>query len=223
MVQRSRAYVKQSQQHRDASGALFPERAAPQVVPYNLKATYGPLLDSVEQAFNKKNPLFVLGIYYPLAYWKGDKDRPAFRSFDEGRQKQVVILIRTLFLKRFESSARAFEGSCWRLLQKLLAWVTVMPNPTTTGAGWSAGNTRTPNLSATCTTTSRNLAGRGGRRSGRGIPDRGSARTPSSNSIRSIRRGRDPGRLPRRPEPTRRFSAIWWPRSSRSGTTSSRR
>lgn len=36
-----------------------------------------------------------------------------------------MILIRTLFLKRFESSAKAFEGSCWRLLQKLLAWVTV--------------------------------------------------------------------------------------------------
>ena len=34
------------------------------------------------------------------------------------------MLIRTLFLKRFESSARAFEGSCWRLLKKLLAWVT---------------------------------------------------------------------------------------------------
>jgi hypothetical protein len=35
------------------------------------------------------------------------------------------MLIRTLSLKRFESSARAFEGSCWRLLKKLLAWGTV--------------------------------------------------------------------------------------------------
>ena len=65
----------------------------------------------------------MLGIYYPLAYWKGDR-RSAYR-WDEGRQKQVVILIRTLFLKRFESSAKAFEGSCWRLLKRLLAWVTV--------------------------------------------------------------------------------------------------
>jgi superfamily II DNA or RNA helicase/HKD family nuclease len=125
VVQRSRSYVKESQLQQGASEALFPEREAPSVVPYNLKATYGKLLTAVEQAFNKKNPLFVLGIYYPLAYWKGDSSDSRLGSFDEGRQKQVVTLIRTLFLKRFESSARAFEGSCYRLMQKLLAWVTV--------------------------------------------------------------------------------------------------
>ena len=125
VVQRSRAYVKRSQQQAGARSVLFPERAAPKVAAYNLKATYGKLLDSVERAFNKKKPLFVLGIYYPLAYWIGDKASPDFQKWDEGRQKQVVILIRTLFLKRFESSAKAFEGSCWRLLQRLLAWVTV--------------------------------------------------------------------------------------------------
>jgi superfamily II DNA or RNA helicase len=125
VVQRSRAYVKQSQQQQGKDGALFPERAAPQTVPYNLKATYGRLLESVEHAFNKQKPLFVLSIYYPLAYWRGDKDSSQLAKWDEGRQKQVVTLIRTLFLKRFESSAKAFEGSCWRLLQRLLAWVTV--------------------------------------------------------------------------------------------------
>ena len=52
-------------------------------------------------------------------------DDATIKSFDKGRQQQVVALIRTLFLKRFESSAKAFEGSCWRLLQRLLAWVTV--------------------------------------------------------------------------------------------------
>jgi superfamily II DNA or RNA helicase len=125
VVQRSRGYVKESQRQQNASETLFPEREAPRVVAYNLKATYGKLLAAVEQAFNKETPLFVLGIYYPLAYWKGDANSQAPGSFDEGRQKQVVTLIRTLFLKRFESSARAFEGSCWRLMQKLLAWVTV--------------------------------------------------------------------------------------------------
>lgn len=124
VVQRSRGYVKQSQQQQGANEALFPEREAPQVVPYNLKATYGKLLTAVEQAFSKKNPLFVLGIYYPLAYPK-DGTANALDAFDVNRQKQVVTLIRTLFLKRFESSARAFESSCWRLLQKLLAWITV--------------------------------------------------------------------------------------------------
>ncbi len=125
VVQRSRTYVKASQRLHGIPGALFPERELPKVVPYSIKATYGALLDSVRTAFQKDNPLFVLGIYYPLAYWKGDKESTTYRSFDEGRQKQVVMLIRTLFLKRFESSARAFEGSCWRLMEKLLAWVTV--------------------------------------------------------------------------------------------------
>ena len=125
VVQRSRKYVKESQIQIGREQTLFPERDVPKVVPYNLKATYGRLLNSVSKAFNKKNPLFVLGVYNPLAYWKGDKDDPRLKDFDIGRQKQVVILIRTLFLKRFESSAKAFEGSCWRLLQKLLAWVTV--------------------------------------------------------------------------------------------------
>lgn len=125
VVQRSRKYVKESQLQSGANLVLFPEREKPQVIPYNLKATYGRLLVSVEKAFNKKTPLFVLGIYYPLSYWKGDKDDPDYKKWDENRQKQVVILIRTLFLKRFESSAKAFEGSCWRLLKKLLAWVTV--------------------------------------------------------------------------------------------------
>ena len=125
VVQRSRAYVKDSQLLHRGSGAIFPERELPKVAPYSIKITYGTLLDSVRTAFQKEHPLFVLGIYYPLAYWKGDKENPTYKSFDEGRQKQVVMLIRTLFLKRFESSAKAFEGSCYRLLQKLLAWATV--------------------------------------------------------------------------------------------------
>lgn len=125
VVQRSRAYVKESQHLQAGNTALFPKRELPRVASYSIKTTYGALLDSVRTAFQKENPLFVLGIYYPLAYWKGDRDSAAFKSFDEGRQKQVVMLVRTLFLKRFESSARAFEGSCWRLLKKLLAWATV--------------------------------------------------------------------------------------------------
>lgn len=125
VVQRSRTYVKQSQLQQGATTALFPQRQPPRVAVYNLRSTYGNLLESVRLAFLKERPLFVLGVYYPLAYWQGPAEHPTRKSFDEGRQKQVVTLIRTLFLKRFESSARAFEGSCWRLLQKLLAWVTI--------------------------------------------------------------------------------------------------
>ncbi|MBK8710262.1 MAG: DEAD/DEAH box helicase family protein [Flavobacteriales bacterium] len=123
VVQRSRAYVRRSQEQRGVKSALFPERAAPKVVDYDLRGTYGKLLESVAKAFHKKNPLLVLGIYYPLSYWKGEREGEEFTSWNEGRQKQVVTLIRTLFLKRFESSSKAFEGSCYRLLQRLFAWV----------------------------------------------------------------------------------------------------
>jgi SNF2 family DNA or RNA helicase len=87
-----------------------------------VKKTYGKLLEMVEQAFSKVKPLFALAIYYPLAYYKGPDT--TIDKFAENRQKQVVGLIRTQFLKRFESSARAFECSCDRLLLKLLTFAT---------------------------------------------------------------------------------------------------
>ncbi|MFC2076849.1 C-terminal helicase domain-containing protein, partial [candidate division KSB1 bacterium] len=68
--------------------------------------------------------LFALALYYPLAYYIGPDMEKKQRTFAENRQISVVSLIRTLFLKRFESSARAFEFSCEALLLKLLAWVT---------------------------------------------------------------------------------------------------
>ena len=121
VVQRSRAYVRESQKQEGCGETLFPERKPPEVVDYSVKKTYGRLLDSVDQAFAKKNPLFILGIYYTLAYYKGkEKIDPLL----ENRQKQVVALIRTQFLKRFESSALAFGLSCDRLLLRLLTWVT---------------------------------------------------------------------------------------------------
>lgn len=121
VVQRSRAYVKQSQITSGAKEALFPKREAPKVVEYSVKKTYGKLLTLLEKAFNKKKPLFALPMYYPLAYSKV----PVADGFAENRQKQVVGLIRILFLKRFESSARAFESSCQQLLRKVMAFVQV--------------------------------------------------------------------------------------------------
>ena len=121
VVQRSRAYVKQSQITAGAKESLFPKREAPKVAEYSVKATYGKLLGLVEKAFNKKKPLFALPMYYPLAYSRG----PVEDGFADNRQKQVVGLIRILFLKRFESSARAFEASCQQLLRKVMAFVQV--------------------------------------------------------------------------------------------------
>src|SRR5205814_2383079 len=122
VVQRSRAYVKESQKLQGGSTAIFPTRDDPHVAEYSLKKTYGPLLKRLEEAFSRKQPLFSLAIYYPLAYYKGSDAE--IDKFQEGRQKQVVALIRTLFLKRFESSSYAFRSSCEMLLLKLLAWAT---------------------------------------------------------------------------------------------------
>lgn len=124
VVQRSRAYVKQSQIQQGTKAALFPERDSPRIAEYNLKSTYGNLLDLVEKAFNKQKPLFILSIYDPSEY-RLDSGEALKPDFESGRLQQVVTLIRTLFLKRFESSARAFESSCWRLFKKLFAWTEV--------------------------------------------------------------------------------------------------
>lgn len=118
VVQRSRAYVKRSLQQSGGQQVVFPKREAPQVATYSLTKTYGKLLKLLEEAFNKQSPLLSLPMYYPLAYYQGPD--AAIDPMQENRQKQVLGLIRTLLLKRFESSAVAFEASCEDLLLKLL-------------------------------------------------------------------------------------------------------
>jgi hypothetical protein len=93
------------------------------VADYSIRRTYGRLLDIFEKAFTRRAPLFTLAMYYPLAWYKGPD--ASIDPFEQNRQRQVVGLIRTLFLKRFESSVAAFELSCERLLQKLLAFLEV--------------------------------------------------------------------------------------------------
>jgi superfamily II DNA or RNA helicase len=123
VVQRSRAYVRASQEQNGGQDVIFPVKAAPQVVPYSVKKTYGHLLGKVEIAFAKDKPLFALAPYYPLAYFKGDPE--SVKDFEKGRQRGIVRLIRIGFLKRFESSIAAFEQSCQNLLLKLLAFTKV--------------------------------------------------------------------------------------------------
>ncbi len=123
VVQRSRGYARESQMQEHGEATAFPERKAPQVASYSVRKTYSGMLDLFEKAFARRNPLFTLPMYYPLHWYKGpDTD---IDPLEEGRQKQVVGLIRTNFLKRFESSVAAFELSCDRLLKKLLAFLEV--------------------------------------------------------------------------------------------------
>lgn len=120
VVQRSRAYVRKSVEQEGDGEVLFPVREDPKVADYSIAATYGPLLDLLEKAFNKQKPLFSLPMYYPLAYYCGPDE--SIDPFQENRQKQVVGLIRIQFLKRFESSISSFESSLQNLLLKLLAF-----------------------------------------------------------------------------------------------------
>ncbi len=125
VVQRSRAYVKASQLQYGSNQAIFPKREDPKVVDYSVKRTYGKLLSRIDDAFSKTTPLFSLAIYNPLTYAK----KPELASeWDAARQTQVVALIRVQFLKRFESSAHAFQQSCTMLLYKLLAFTTKHSN-----------------------------------------------------------------------------------------------
>ena len=123
VVQRSRAYARESQIRETGQATAFPKRKAPKVAAYSIHKTYGQLLELFKKAFKRENPLFTLPMYYPLHWYKGpDED---IDSFEQNRQQQVVGLIRTNFLKRFESSVVAFELSCDRLLKKLLAFTQV--------------------------------------------------------------------------------------------------
>lgn len=130
VVQRSRAYARRSQQQHGGTQVVFPERKPPKVAKYSLAKTYGGLLQELERAFDKKKPLLSLAIYNPLNYpatqqMNMDSKTGRDLDFEKGRQDQVVGLIRTQLLKRFESSAWAFQATCEGLLQKLLAWVEV--------------------------------------------------------------------------------------------------
>jgi superfamily II DNA or RNA helicase len=123
VVQRSRGYVIESQKRQGKPGTLFPDPKPPQVQDYSLKKTYGKLLKIVEKAFDKEKPLLNLSMYYPLAYPIDRDNLPEGYEWEEGRQKQVAALIRTQFLKRFESSWVSFDSSCFRLLRKVRAWI----------------------------------------------------------------------------------------------------
>jgi superfamily II DNA or RNA helicase len=121
VVQRSRAYVKKSQEQHGGRDVLFPTKEPPKVVEYSVKKTYSHLLGKLEKAFAREKPLFALALYYPLAYWRQKEED--ISAFDLNRQKQLVGLIRILFLKRFESSIAAFESSCQMLFLKLIAFL----------------------------------------------------------------------------------------------------
>lgn len=120
VVQRSRKYATESQKRAHGKSTVFPKRDAPNVAEYSIAETYGQLLDEFKLSFDKEAPLFALPMYSSLRWYTG-KDNIDNRQINS--QKQVIGLIRTMFIKRFESSIEAFEISCISLLEKLLAFI----------------------------------------------------------------------------------------------------
>ncbi|KJR45061.1 helicase domain protein [Desulfosporosinus sp. I2] len=130
VVQRSRAYVKKSLNVLENSKVLFPNRLPPEVADYSLKKSYGKLIEHFIDSFYKVDkltktprPILYLAVYCPYekSYFTGDINN--VDEMKKGRQMQVVNLIRLLLLKRFESSAIAFEETCIKIfirLQKFL-------------------------------------------------------------------------------------------------------
>ena len=119
VVQRSRKYVKESQKQEGDRDIVFPERKKPIVAAYSLRTTYGRLIDLFTRAFSKKNPLLNLAIHSRLSFYIGD-DPKILAEKEKKRHGQILGLIRTLFLKRFDSSVKAFEMTCDHLIKKML-------------------------------------------------------------------------------------------------------
>ena len=116
LIQRSRKYIKDAEQ-KSGTDILFPKRVIEPTVDYSLRRVYRTLYDELQAAFDRHNPFLNLAIYNTVKYHK----KPERRI--EQREKQVIGLIRTLVLKRLESSWRAFEATIENLLLKMADWL----------------------------------------------------------------------------------------------------
>jgi superfamily II DNA/RNA helicase len=116
VIQRSRKYVRESE--RDLA-PLFPQRELPQVIDYSLRRVYSGIYDDIKAAFDIRSPLLSFALYNPERF--RTKGRPDPKLVN--RDKQVTGLVRTIILKRLESSYTAFASSFEVLLRKMAAFV----------------------------------------------------------------------------------------------------
>ncbi|MEP0765834.1 MAG: DEAD/DEAH box helicase family protein [Fimbriimonadia bacterium] len=112
LVQRSRKYVKSLETQEDAS-VKFPQREKPEVIEYSLSKVYGKLLPEIDNAFDRDHGTLKLVIYETERFKEQDQDPSLLQD-----QSNVTGLIRTMLLKRLESSQKAFEASVEDLLLK---------------------------------------------------------------------------------------------------------
>ena len=121
IVQNSRDYAIKSAKAVGDENVRFPATALPRAVPYSYTEAFAQLLGQLEGAFQRSQPLFTLPMYYPLSFAR----EASVNKSAQNRQAQVVGLIRTIFLKRFESSIAAFAGSCADLAGKIAMWISL--------------------------------------------------------------------------------------------------
>lgn len=134
LIQRSRKYVKESESANGNDAPIFPERQMPQVVDYSLKNVYENIYGEIKDAFDKDNPFLNLAIYNTASYKKVQDDQA------QHYEKMVIGLIRTLLLKRLESSYKAFEASVEDLLAKMATFL--KNNAPDRFKAWETTNTR---------------------------------------------------------------------------------
>lgn len=119
LIQRSRKFIMESEALEE-NCPCFPERQPPIVITYSLNKVYAGLYEDIKLAFQKDSPMLSLAVYNTEAFKKkeAEKDTAVLTT-----QKNVLGLIRTLLLKRLESSYKAFEASLEDLLGKMAAFV----------------------------------------------------------------------------------------------------
>lgn len=119
LIQRSRRYVMESEAMEE-NRPCFPERQPPVVVNYSLNKVYAGLYEDIKLAFHKTDPMLTLAVYNTEAFKRREQDKDKTTL---GYQANVIGLIRTLLLKRLESSYKAFEASLEDLLRKMALFV----------------------------------------------------------------------------------------------------
>ena len=116
LIQRSRKYIKDAEME-SGTHILFPKRVINPTVDYSLRRVYRTLYDELQAAFDRHDPFLNLAIYNTVKYHNNPEKRI------EQREKQIIGLIRTLVLKRLESSWKAFEVTVENLLLKMTDWL----------------------------------------------------------------------------------------------------
>ena len=116
LIQRSRKYIKDSELESGVD-ILFPKRVIEPPINYSLRKVYGSLYEELCDAFDRNYPFLNLAVYNTVKYHKKPEKQI------ENRQRQIIGLIRTLVLKRLESSWRSFEATVENLLLKMANWL----------------------------------------------------------------------------------------------------